>query len=173
MLGSYHNALRDDNQFHIVCPIFGAETPIRSCFELREMVWKGDKPNVRKGCQVCLHSGKCPINNILLSLNKEDEPSLYYSQTKVVGRLKQKHLDKIEHISTPNYFMRGYDLSEKETKLIEQANENAKVFKASERKKVTRTEAMETVAAPKQKEKASIDAGDISSAINEAIKEGQ
>lgn len=89
--------LMSHNEFRFECPIFKATVKIADCFRLRDMVWRGDKPDVRKGCQSCMRASKCPINNIVMDMCKHDrEP--YFSAVPVVGKLEQRDLDRIAPI---------------------------------------------------------------------------
>lgn len=90
--------LSDDNQFVFECPIFNSQTKIASCFTLREMVWMGKPPEVRKGCQMCMKAGKCPINNIIWDMIRVPGFDPYWSATPKLGKLQEKHIAQIERV---------------------------------------------------------------------------
>lgn len=90
--------LSDDNQFVFVCPIFDSQTKIASCMTLREMVWMGRPPEVRKGCQMCMHANKCPMNNIIWDMIRKPGFDPYWSATPKLGKLQDKHIAQIERV---------------------------------------------------------------------------
>jgi len=49
------------NKALIQCPIFNTQVKVASCVALREKVWRNDQIAVRKGCQACMRSSKCPV----------------------------------------------------------------------------------------------------------------
>jgi hypothetical protein len=57
--------LSENNQFSFTCPVFNVETKLSVCIKLRDLVWRGSRPDVRKGCQACMSAGKCPAATIL------------------------------------------------------------------------------------------------------------
>lgn len=90
--------LDEANQFVFVCPIFETQTKIASCFTLRELVWRGNKPDVRKGCQMCMKHSKCPANNIIWDMIRRPDFDPYHSATPKLGKLQDKHLVQIERV---------------------------------------------------------------------------
>lgn len=85
------------NGFSFQCPIFEVSTRISLCFKLRDMVWAGNKPEVRKGCQACMRSGKCPAAAITAkkypqSKKWQDE---YASDEPVMGKIRKDILERI------------------------------------------------------------------------------
>jgi hypothetical protein len=60
------------------------------------MVWRGEKPEQRKGCQVCMSASKCPMIQVVKNITQRgEEADLYYSSTPVVGKLKSSILESI------------------------------------------------------------------------------
>lgn len=90
--------LSDDNQFVFVCPIFDSQTKISSCMTLREMVWMGKPPEVRKGCQMCMRANKCPMNNIIWDMIRHPGFDPYWSAQPKLGKLQEKHIAQIERV---------------------------------------------------------------------------
>jgi hypothetical protein len=116
--------LSPSNQFQFPCPIFGSVTKIASCFQLDELVMRGQRPAVRKGCQACMKSSKCPIWHIKqhqLQTNADD----YYSAEPKVGQLSSAILERIAPIRIQDVHMRDVE-SDSERQRMMQANEDAK-----------------------------------------------
>lgn len=114
--------LSPTNQFRFKCPIFNVETKIASCFKIQELVWRGKRPDQRKGCQACLKSSKCPIVPILTRMRRTGEDD-YYSDQPVTGRISKAVLDTIQPILVIDSHMKP--LEGQELKLVLEANENA------------------------------------------------
>lgn len=93
---SAKKTLDDDNQFIFTCPIFETDTKMASCMTLREKVWRGDKPDVRKGCQMCMAANKCPVNNIIKDMMRHLDSDPYHAAIPKKGRLQERHLAQIE-----------------------------------------------------------------------------
>lgn len=160
--------LDPQNQLHIVCPIFNAETPIAACFTLRELVWCGKPPQVRKGCQVCMRANKCPINNIIWDMVRHPDTDPYWSDQKKVAHFKQHHLDQIARVTVPESLIVSHELSDKEVLMIRRANNAAKTGAIS-RGRPERDAPIEPVV-----DEATLTAaktGDMSAAINAALKD--
>ena len=112
------------NQFAFVCPVFKAQTKIAACFMLRDLVWRGEKQPTRRGCQVAMHAGKCPINQIIKDMGRlDDDP--YYSATVKVGTLRDDILDRIAPVLVPEGDIQRADLPTKETLALRACNEEA------------------------------------------------
>ena len=92
-----HTALSPSNQFSFVCPIFDVETKISACIKLRELVWKGQRPEVRVGCQACMSASKCPAATIVqrMAIGNRLAPDEYFSAQPSKGKLR---VDILEHI---------------------------------------------------------------------------
>lgn len=114
------------NQFSFVCPIFEVTTKISQCFKLREMFWRGQKPEVRKGCQVCMRAGKCPAAAIVnkVRTNGRSWQDDYASDTPVVGKLRKDVLERIHRpIVVDAYYREFPGVSDAEKLKIEGASD--------------------------------------------------
>ena len=117
--------LSPNNQFKFVCPVFKVETKIATCFKLRDMVYMGKRPEQRVGCQVCIHTSKCPVPHILNEMVRTgDDP--YYSATEKAGQLHPRHVARIARIQVLPKYLEAWPVSEKERALLLKANEDAK-----------------------------------------------
>ena len=115
------------NMFKFVCPIFSAEVEIRQCLQLRDMVWKGRGPEVRKGCQACMSASKCPVVRIVQKMTEETD--IYYSPVPKVGHLHVEILNHIAPITVTDSIMQSarFDtMTDQQRKQIAVANEAAK-----------------------------------------------
>lgn len=112
------------NQFVFVCPIFQVQSRMSVCMTLRELVWRGKRPEKRQGCQACMHANKCPINTIVWRMIREkDDP--YGSVEPKLGKLQDRDLDRIDRVLVPDRIMNQFALSDSERRLIVEANQNA------------------------------------------------
>ena len=98
------------NQFQFQCPVFEVTTKISMCFKLREMFWRGEKPEVRKGCQVCMRAGKCPAAAIVAKKypsgrSWQDD---YSSDAPVVGKIRRDILERIHRPSIIEAYYREF-----------------------------------------------------------------
>ena len=186
---AFAKTLSETNQFVFSCPVFNVNTKIAACFELREQVWRGNKLEVRKGCQVCMRTDKCPINHILKDMMRSSDIDPYHSDVMKVGKLQERHLAHIERITVPERTIeaaieRG-ELGQTEVKLIRQANENAKITAGKKIRNASEIDLVlddvPTYGRRKKQDDApaevALDAtivaattGDMSSALNEAMK---
>ena len=169
-----------DNKFEFECPIFNVTTKIASCFEVHRLWQKGRPPEVRKGCQACMSSNKCPIPSIdhIIRMSGDDP---YYSAEPKVGNLKNNVLERIMPVMIQEKHMQMTELEGERAKMLEAnrqtaefANEKlASTPKVGKRKRST----VETASAPIVLEKVTPDeptgaiigaaaSGDMSAAIN-------
>jgi len=171
--------LAPTNQFCFTCPIFNVETKIASCFALRDEVWRGRKPEVRKGCQVALHDSKCPVYWILAQMDRDDEYDPHHAAERHVGHLDRKILERIAPIQVQERTIERVGVSDKERALLLASN-SMKVSKPKgsvELEDVERSErkvSSRKASAPVEK-KETVDAtveaamsGDLSAAITRA-----
>lgn len=161
--------LSPENQYKIVCPVFGAETRIAACFELRDRVWRGEKLPVRAGCQVALHASKCPINNIIKRM-VQDGSDPYHSVEPRLGSLDQDDLDRIARVLVPEKAIAERCSPAEQKKLLE-ANENARKGVVIKRTR-TKTEAAPMSDVPTAAPVAPAPARTTPSAISEAAMTG-
>lgn len=100
------NSFRMDNQFKFTCPIFGADVEMRQCMSLREMVWRGQGPRVRKGCQACMSASKCPIVHVVKECDPDRGIDPYFSKEPKLGKLSDKVLKTIAPLVVSDYIFR-------------------------------------------------------------------
>jgi len=125
----HYKTLALDNQFRFVCPIFGAEVAMRECMSLRDLQYKGQGPEIRKGCQACISAQKCPIVHVLREIGPGVDP--YYSPTPKVGKLSDHIMRSIAPIVVPESTMKSArfaDMPQRQAELI-QACDGLKGFK--------------------------------------------
>jgi hypothetical protein len=170
--------LSPENEFRFRCPIFPADVKIADCFKLRDMVWRGEGPNVRQGCQCAMNAGKCPVPNILKRMVR-DGSDPYHSDAPKVGKLLHEDLEKIGSVLVIDSQMRRYGLSAAEEKHLVLANEAARKHKPISKPRRVERVVMDEVPAAKV-ETATPDAvvaaaasGDLSAAITAASEEGK
>ena len=171
-MGSYDpkKTLDEANPLHVICPIFQAETPIATCFKLRDIVWRGDRPAQRQGCQACMRANKCPINNIIWDMIRNTDLDPYWSSQKKTVNFKEHDLERIARVKVTDWIINSYSLNEKELAMINKANAQAAigVFKKGRPNAVSAQsfeeapEVSDTAAAAKS--------GDMSAAINAVME---
>jgi hypothetical protein len=166
----------ENNKLRIICPIFHAETPIATCFKLRDIVWRGDRPPQRQGCQACMRASKCPINNIIIGMMRDPDSDPYYSAEPKVVNLKDYDLEAIARVKVIDQFLRGYTLSDKEQAMIEKANADARAHADGKGVKRTRrplsvSEEIEEPVRVESSTASAAETGDMAAAINKMIEE--
>lgn len=110
------------NQLSFVCPIFNVSTKMAACLKLRELVWRGKTPDVRKGCQACMKSSKCPAAAIVQKISYTKAPDAYGSLTPVEARLDDAILGRILPVVVQEAHLNLCDVPAAERALIETAN---------------------------------------------------
>lgn len=116
--------LSPENQFRFVCPIFDTEVKFSQCMQVRDAVYSGKNLPVRKGCQACMHSSKCPVFEIVRSIAPErNTPDDYGSTTPVVGKIRKDVLEKIAPIMVLPRTMENLGVSPAEQAMIESSSE--------------------------------------------------
>lgn len=120
-----HATYSAENQFSFICPIFNTETKIRACLTLRDLTYRGEKPEVRKGCQACVSASKCPVAEIVRSntFGGGSPDSEYFSAQVVVGKLRSDVLEKMLPVLVPDSMMTAYRISAIERELMASAHE--------------------------------------------------
>lgn len=113
------------NQFAFQCPIFEVTTKISLCFKLRDLFWRGDRPDVRRGCQACMQAGKCPaaaITNKKYPQGKrwQDE---YASDEPVEGKIRKDILERIHRPMVMERTMNEFGCSDAERMKIATASD--------------------------------------------------
>lgn len=104
-----------------VCPMFGVETKVAACGKLQELVWMGKRPEVRRGCQACMDSSKCPMV-ALTQLN-----SVQYKTGTMIdirnGKLPREVLERIRPIVVQDQHLMRRSTSAAEREAISGAND--------------------------------------------------
>jgi hypothetical protein len=133
--------LSPENQLKIKCPVFHAETKIAACFMLRDMVWRGEGPLQRQGCQCAMAAGKCPVPHILTKMVRTNEDN-YHSVdiNQKAAQIDYETMDRIAPVLVSDAMMRRYSLSALEEKAFAQGNEDARTGKHKTSKKPRRIE---------------------------------
>lgn len=167
------------NQFSIVCPIFKAQTKLAACFALRDLWARGECPPTRRGCQVALDAGKCPIEHILQSMRLQgDDP--YHSKEAKVGTLRATILERIAPVLVLEKAIERANVSPKEAEYLLKANEDARkgVGRAVKKARradpdMTQLEITDTMAVvvPDTAIAKAAKSGDMTAAVNAAIKD--
>lgn len=105
------------NQFAFVCPVFETTTKMSQCMKLRELFWRGQRPDVRKGCQLCMRAGKCPAAAIASKRYPQGKSwkDDYASDTPVLGKIRRDILERVQRpIVVDSYYREFPDVSEQE-----------------------------------------------------------
>lgn len=112
------------NQFTFVCPVFNARTKFQSCSTLRNLVWAGKNPSVRRGCQVCMAAGKCPAAAAISKViyDKTSSFDSFYSETEVNGKLPADVLERIRPVIVLDQHIQRFRPPTEEIELIQSAN---------------------------------------------------
>lgn len=120
-----YQTLSYSNQFSFVCPIFNTETKLSACMQLRDELWRGNEKTVRRGCQACMRSGKCPaaIISQQIIFSNERAPDTYAANTPVVGKLHADVLARILPVYVREPHINYFGLSDAEQNLILTAND--------------------------------------------------
>lgn len=121
----HYLTLSKANQFKFVCPIFGAETRFSACAKLRDIVYVGGRPPVRKGCQACIASSKCPAAEVIrrISFGGGVAPDDHCSETPTVGKLRRDVLERIAPVVVLEATMSKYGVPDGERALINSSRE--------------------------------------------------
>lgn len=98
---------RPDNQFSVVCPVFGVTTEIRKCITLRDKQYRGERVDVRRGCQACISASKCPIVRLVKHIDEHSD--VYYSPTPKSGAFSQDLLAAVAPVSVPDHIMKRFE----------------------------------------------------------------
>jgi hypothetical protein len=155
------------NQATITCPIFNVDTKVAACVELRNRVWSGKQVEVRKGCQACMKSSKCPIAREYGRGNNRNEQFDYLvsNQPKHV-KLRKLVLDEIAPVVVQDSHLNALGVTAGERSLIMSANTRIIAQGASAPKAETPTRRSPKAAAPATDHAAAT--GDLAAAINKA-----
>jgi hypothetical protein len=171
----HKRSLEITNQFKIVCPVFRAETKIAACVTLHELYMRGEGPPTRRGCQVAMAAGKCPISAMIREIfAKQIDP--YHSVTAKVGKLSDTVLARIAPVLVHEKAIERAGLPPAEAAMLFKANDEARdgvkrAVKKARRADPTPAQMDELVASEKDSGAMSAAvSGDMAAAINEEIK---
>lgn len=117
-------SLQPGNQATITCPLFQQETKFEHCTRLRELVWRGQAPNVRAGCRCAMRASKCPINHMIDAMFRGKDDNFYSAEEKHFA-IPQEILKKIAPIQIMQRDIDNYPLSDKEREILISLNANA------------------------------------------------
>lgn len=167
------NMYSDGNQFKFKCPVFDAETKMSSCEKLRSMVWRGEKPAQRKGCQAAMSGCVCPVARLhQRAWGSKIDTSRYFSINPVVGKLDRAILGSIQNVVVMSSTMTQYQISDAERSLLDSSRERIRkqLGTAPEMPSGRAKPGMAAKSTKARVKPASTAAvtGDMSSAINEA-----
>lgn len=169
-----NSIVSEDNKFQFKCPVFEAPTKVAACVKLRDMVWKGERPEKRQGCQVAMRCGTCPIAHLVQykAFSKSDG-SNYYAEQPVMGRLDKDILTRIQPVLNTASVMSYFSLSPGEIKMLNTSGQRiaAMIGKAPAAKAETKVKRSVKKTA-KVEEKPVVQSkaaatGDLSAAIND------
>lgn len=93
--------LAANNEFRFHCPPLGVEVRLADCITLRDRVWRGERPEERRGCQACMHASKCPAAAIVHDMWTIKVDPGYFSAVPKVGALDAKLLERLGRIVVP------------------------------------------------------------------------
>lgn len=120
-----YESLREDNQFTFICPIFNAKTKMGQCVTLRDKVWRGDRPPVRRGCQVAMDCGKCPAAEMVrrYCYDQNWTNDHHGSLTPKEGKLMKPILERVRQPMIRDSVMNQAQVSDAERTLLLTANQ--------------------------------------------------
>lgn len=111
------------NQMIITCPIFNVDTKVAHCVELRHRIFRGEAGQVRRGCQACVASGKCPIaREVTKTIHHKLSFQDYVSDEPKKGKLSKQMLTEIRPVVVQSQHLDKYGVSPEERDLIMTAN---------------------------------------------------
>jgi len=120
-----YESLRDDNQFTFTCPIFGAKTRMGACVKLRDLVWAGRAPEVRRGCQAAMHCNKCPAAEMVRKycFDKSWTNDHHGSLTPKEGKIMKPVLERIRPVLMRESVLNDLRVPDAERALLATANQ--------------------------------------------------
>lgn len=117
-----------DIKFTFKCPIFKAQVRLGTCYDLYRKWQVATSVPVRKGCQACMASNKCPIWHLHQKTAIEDAKKVMIYEEKS-GSLPKNILEKTSRVLIQESHMKFYDCSEKEISIMNAVNEATKAGK--------------------------------------------
>jgi len=116
--------LSPQNKALIQCPIFNATVKVASCVTLRDKVWRNEQIAVRKGCQACMRSSKCPVAEMVrrAAFNLSATNDHLGSREEKIVPIEHDLLARIRPVIVMNTHIRDLDVPAIEQQLIATAN---------------------------------------------------
>lgn len=113
-----------ENKAKIHCPIFDADTTVSSCMNLRDKVWRGERVEVRKGCQACMASCKCPVARTVqrIIFNSATQRDPLGATEEVTLKIEAEVLSDILPVVVQEQYLNRYGVSAGERLVIEGCN---------------------------------------------------
>lgn len=113
------------NKFSFICPIFDVSTQMRACVRLRDKVYRADRVEVRRGCQACITSSKCPAAEIVrrIAFNSSTATDELSSKEEITGKLPSDILEAILPVMVMEQTLVKYGVSHEERELIASSGE--------------------------------------------------
>lgn len=173
-------ALSPTNQFQFQCPIFNVDVKMRQCVALNEAVKINKQPDVRKGCQACIRSGKCPVDVMgrMISFgNPGVEPDDYAAATPTKGKLHPNLLKRIAPVMVQERTLTEMSVPDVERDLILKSHqrmmselpkyetEDTERTAAPKRKRASKPKPAETTPAPITRVNKAAETGDLAAAL--------
>lgn len=120
-----YESLRDDNQFTFICPLFNAKTRMGACTQLRDRVWRGERLEVRRGCQAAMQCGKCPAAEVVRKycFDKTWTNDHHGSLVPKEGKIMKQILERIRPVMIREGVLNDYRVPEAERLLLATANQ--------------------------------------------------
>lgn len=120
-----YESLSDTNQFSFTCPLFGAKTRMGACVQLRDRVWRGERLDVRRGCQAAMACSKCPAAEMVRKycFDKNWTNDHHGSMTPKEGKVMRPILERIRPVLMRESVLNDYRVPENERLLLENANQ--------------------------------------------------
>lgn len=117
--------LAKSNMFSFTCPIFDAQVQMRSCVILRDKYYRGERVEVRRGCQACMSSGKCPAADIVrrIAFGMNDATDHCSSPEPRTGRLPADTLERIRPVLVTEVSLTTFRVPQAERALIASAGQ--------------------------------------------------
>ena len=103
--------LSKDNLFSFKCPVMNSDVQIRTCVHLRFLVYRGERREVRRGCQACISSGKCPAAEIVrrFAFNASNATDHCASVEEKHGKLPADVLDRVSAIVVHDHILTTFE----------------------------------------------------------------
>jgi hypothetical protein len=109
-----------NNEFRFNCPSLSVEVRLVDCLSLRDRVWRGDRPDERKGCQACMIGGKCAAAQIVKDAHmRRDRVIDYHAAQAKVGALEPTLIASMRRVIIPPNLLDRHQVTDAERAAIE------------------------------------------------------